>query len=117
LERRCRARRLGRRNNVPSRLSQAIANIDMTAWPAPVVRMFLGQMTPAGVLAAAEHPDADKKKGRLCEANFYGGELALLTRARDEVTHRFRLAATDCPKNFDEWGAANVELRALGAAR
>jgi len=108
---------VGRRNNVPSRLPQAVAKIDMVAWPAPVIRMFLGQMTPADALAAADDPDAGKKKGRVCEANFYGGELALLTRAQDEVTHLFRLAASDCPKNFDEWGAANVELKALGIAR
>jgi len=108
---------VGRRSNVPSRLSLAIAKIDMTAWPAPVIRMFLGQMTPAGALAAADDPDASKKKGRVCEANFYGGQLALRTRAPDEVTHLFRLAASDCPKNFDEWSAANVELKALGVAR
>jgi lipoprotein NlpI len=108
---------VGRRNNVPSRLSQAIAKIDMTAWPAPVIRMFLGQMTPADALAAADDPDAGKKKGQVCEANFYSGQLALRTRAPDEVNHLFRLAASDCPKNFDEWGAANVELKVLGVAR
>jgi lipoprotein NlpI len=108
---------VGRRNNVPSRLSQAIAKIDMTAWPAPVVRMFLGQMTPAAALAAAVDADAGKRKGQVCEVNFYSGELALRTSARDEVTRLFRLAASDCPKNYDEWGAANVELKALGIAR
>jgi hypothetical protein len=57
-------------------LSQAISQIDMTAWPAPVIRLFLGQMTPTAVLAAAADPDAGKKKGQVCEANFYSGELA-----------------------------------------
>ncbi|MGP0089477.1 MAG: tetratricopeptide repeat protein [Xanthobacteraceae bacterium] len=108
---------VGRRNHIPSRLSQTSAKLDMTAWPAPVIRMFLGQMTPAGVLAAADDPDPSKKKGRLCEASFYGGELALLTSARDEVTRLLQTAASDCPKNFDEWGAANVELKALGVTR
>lgn len=107
---------VGQRNNVLSRLPQAISQIDMTAWPAPVIRMFLGQMTPAAVLAAADDPNATKKKGQLCEANFYSGELALRRGAKDEATHLFRLAASDCPKDFDEWADANRELKALGVS-
>ena len=106
---------IGRRSNVPSRLSQAISTIDMTKWPAPVIRMFLGQMTPAAVLAAADDPDATKKKGQVCEAKFYSGELALRQGAKDEATRLFRLAASDCPKDFIEWPAADTEIKSLGA--
>jgi lipoprotein NlpI len=105
------------RNNVPSRLTQAVSTIDMAAWPAPVIRMFLGQMTPAAVLAAAADPDAYKKKGQVCEANFYSGELALRQGAKDDAARLFRLAASDWPHTFTEWGDANAELKALGAAR
>ncbi len=107
---------VGQRNNIPSRLSQAISTIDMAAWPAPVIRMFLGQMTPAAVLAAADDPDATKQKGQVCEANFYSGEWALRTGAKDEAARLFRLAAADCPQDFVEWSAANAELKALVAA-
>ena len=68
------------------------------------------------MLAAADNPDATKKKGQVCEANFYSGELALRTGAKDEATRLFQVAANDCPKNFNEWGAANAELKALGSA-
>ena len=95
---------------------QATAQIDMTKWPAPVIRLFLGQLTPAAVLAAADDPDPTTKKGQVCEANFYSGELALRRSAKDEAARLFRLAASDCPKSFTEWGAANAELKALGAA-
>jgi lipoprotein NlpI len=105
---------VGQRDNVPSHLLQATSKIDMTTWPAPVIRMLLGQMTPAAALAAADDPDAAKKKGQLCEANFYGGELALRGK-KDEAIRLFRLAAGDCPKTFDEWATANAELKALGA--
>jgi lipoprotein NlpI len=105
------------RNKAPSQLSQAISRIDMTTWPAPVIRMFLGQAKPAAVLAAAENSDARKKKGQICEANFYSGELALQQGAKDEATRLFRSAVSDCPKSFDEWANANAELKALGAAR
>jgi lipoprotein NlpI len=108
---------VGQRNNVPSRLSQAISTIDMTAWPAPVIRLFLGQMTPAAVPAAADDPEATKTKGQVCGANFYIGELALRTGAKNEATRLLRLAANDCPKSFDEWGAANAELKVVGGTR
>jgi tetratricopeptide (TPR) repeat protein len=106
----------GQRNNIPSRLSQVISKIDMKAWPAPVIRMFLGQMTTAAVLAAAEDSDATKKKGKICEANFYTGELALRQSKKDDAIRLFRLAASDCPQDFDERDAAKAELRLLGAA-
>jgi tetratricopeptide (TPR) repeat protein/WD40 repeat protein len=106
---------IGQRNNVPSRLSQAISTIDMTAWPSPVIRMFLGKITPAALLATADDPDATKKKGQVCEANFFSGELALQTGAKIEAAHLFRLAS-DCPKTDMEWRTANAELKALGAA-
>jgi hypothetical protein len=49
----------------------------MTVWPAPVIKLFMDQMTPAAVLAAADNPDATRKKSQVCEANFYSGELSL----------------------------------------
>lgn len=76
---------------------------------------FLGQLTPELVLAAADDPNADTKRGQVCEANFYTGELVLQQGHRDEARRLFRLAAADCPKDFTEWSAANAELKALGA--
>jgi hypothetical protein len=105
---------LDKRRNEPSRLPQAIARINMTKWPAPVVRLFLGQTTPAVVLAAADDPDAHVKKGQICEANFYSGELALQQNVRQEAVRLFRLAAAGCPHDFVEGPAAYAELRALG---
>ena len=69
----------------------ASSKIDMTPWPAPIIRMFLGRMPPAAVLAAADDPDAKKKKNQVCEANFYSGELALRQGAKDEAARLFRL--------------------------
>jgi lipoprotein NlpI len=106
---------VSQRNNLPSRLAQTSSRIDMTVWPAPVIRLFMGRMTPAAVLAAADDPDATKKKGQVCEANFYSGELSLTKGLKDEATRLFRLAARDCPHSFSEWDAANAELKALGA--
>jgi len=105
---------VSRRSNLPSRLEQASSRIDMTVWPAPVVRLFMDQMTPEAVLAAAENSDATRKKGRVCAANFYSGELSLMKGLKDEAARFFRVAASDCPYRFNERGDANAELKALG---
>jgi lipoprotein NlpI len=76
----------------------------------------MNQMTSADVLAAADNPDASKKSGQVCEANFYNGELYLAKGAKDEAIRLLRLAASDCPHGFNEWGDANAELKILGAA-
>ena len=66
-----------RRANEPSRLSEATAELDMTKWPAPVLRLFLGEMPAEAVLAAADDANAWTRKCQTCEANFYIGEFAL----------------------------------------
>jgi tetratricopeptide (TPR) repeat protein len=105
-----------RRNNVPSHLAQAAKQLDMTAWPAPVVRLFLGQITPAGLLDAAHNADEETTKRQVCQANFYSGELALPHGTKDEVIRLFRLAAKECPTTFAESEGAYAELKTLGAA-
>jgi lipoprotein NlpI len=106
---------VGERNNLPSRLSQTSSQLDMTAWPGPVVRLFMGQMRSDALLTAADDPNATTKKSQVCEANFYTGELSLMKGAKDEAARLFRLAASGCPRGFTEWNAANAELKALGA--
>jgi len=103
-----------RRNNRPSRLAQAVPQIDMSKWPAPVIRLYLGQTTREAALAAAANPDAKTKKMQTCEANFFSGKLELLRDAKDEAVRLLRLAAAECGKNTFVWAHANAELRALG---
>ena len=103
------------RNNLPSQLAEATKQIDMTKWPAPLIRLFLGQTTPQALLAAADDPNAKTKQRKVCEVNFYSAELALHRHAKDEATRLFRLAATNCPKGFTERAAAHAELKALDA--
>jgi lipoprotein NlpI len=108
---------IDRRSNLASHLARATAQFDMTKWPAPLVRLFLGQTTPAAVLAAAAaDPDGNTKKEQICEANFYTGELALQRGAKKEAARLFRLAAADCPHDFVEGPAASAELLALDAS-
>lgn len=55
-----------------------------------------------------------KQSGQVCEANFYSGELSLTKGLKNEAARLFGLAASDCPHGFNEWDAANAELKALG---
>ena len=107
---------VNKRSNLPSHLPQVIAQLDMTRWPAPVIRLFLGQMTPDAALAAADDPNAMIKQRRVCEASFFSGELRLMHGTKENAAHLFRLAATDCPKTLIVWSAANAELKALSSS-
>jgi lipoprotein NlpI len=104
---------LNQRGNLPSQLGQSTAQFDMSKWPAPLVRLYLGEATPEAVLAAAEDRDPATKQAQVCEANFYIGKLALRQGAKQEAARRFRLAVDNCPRDFVEEPAAGAELRAL----
>jgi lipoprotein NlpI len=106
---------INKRSGLPSCLADNAKQLDMTVWPAPIVRLYLGQFTPEAVLAAAEDKDPEKKRGQVCEANFYTGELAWQRGDKNEAVRLFRLAAGGCPLSFSERVHANAELKALGA--
>jgi lipoprotein NlpI len=104
-----------RRNDLPGPLAQAAKQLEMTAWPAPVVKLFLSEMTLAETLAAADDKDATKKRRQVCDANLYGAEFLLSQGRKEEALDLYRFAASDCPNDLIEWSAANAALRVLGA--
>jgi lipoprotein NlpI len=99
-----------RRNNSPSHLADAAKQLDMTVWPAPVVRHFLGQLNAEQTFGAAFDTDPKTKVAQTCEANFYSGEFALLKNNKKEAQRLLKLAANDCPPTFVESTAALAEL-------
>ena len=102
-----------KRNGQPGQLAESAGQLDMGKWPAPLIRLFLGDETLDAVLVAADDPGVTKKKGQICEANFYAGELALTQGATEEAIRLLHLAADGCPRTFVEWPAANAELHRL----
>jgi lipoprotein NlpI len=104
-----------KRNKSASRLAKATTQSDLTKWPGPIILFYLGKMTPADLLAAADASNPATKKAQICEVNFYSAELALAQRKKDHAVELFRLAAADCPKSFLEYGSAKAELKALHA--
>ena len=102
-----------RRNNAPSHLAEAAKQLDMTVWPAPVIRELLGEFTTQQTLGAAFDTDPQTKMAQTCEANFYSGEFALLKKNKKEAQRLLKLAADNCPASFIESTAALAELIAL----
>ena len=105
-----------RRNRLPSRLAELRAKLDMSAWPAPLIRYLLGEIDLAALLTAAADPDPGKARGQLCQARFFAGELALLNGGKNNAEGLFQLIARECPNNYLQWPVANAELRALDAS-
>ena len=99
-----------RRNNSPTHLAEAAKQLDMTVWPAPVIRHFLGQLNIEQTFGAAFDTDPKTKAAQTCEANYYSGELALLQKNRKEAQHLLKLAADQCPPTFIESTAAVAGL-------
>ena len=105
------ARRAGR----PSSLQDATARIDMAAWPAPLIRLYLGQLTPDLALAEAVHPDPAVAAGQVFEADFFAAEYALLRGAKGEALRLFHLASSAAPPKTKASATAGLRLRALGS--
>jgi predicted Zn-dependent protease len=104
-----------KRSKLASQLPQATPDLDMTNWPAPLIRLYMAQGTPEAVLAAADDPDEKTKRRQVCDAYFYSGELVLQQGAKGDATRLFRLAAANCPKRLIESSSASAELKAFGA--
>jgi lipoprotein NlpI len=68
-----------RRANLPSHLAQYASQVDKKMWPAPVIRLFLGEMTPSQVLAAADDKNAKTKQGHVCAARVDEGKKHVVT--------------------------------------
>ena len=66
------------------------------------------------MLAAADDANPTVKQAHTCEANFYGGQYALIEGQRDDAVKLFEAAAKDCPHGFLEGIAATAELKGLG---
>jgi tetratricopeptide (TPR) repeat protein len=103
-----------RRNGLPTRLKQLSARLDMARWPAPVVRLLLGELTLEQALAAADHADPKTRNDQACTVHFLSGQLALLEARKDDAQRLFRLAAADCSRSSIERSSAQSELRLLG---
>ncbi len=92
------------------RFAHNVAALNPKAWPAPVVKLFLGTATPQDVEAAATSGDATSLQGQRCEAAFYVGEWYVLHGQTNAARDRFARAKSVCPHTFSEYFGALAEL-------
>jgi tetratricopeptide (TPR) repeat protein len=93
-------------------IAQAAPHLDMTTWPAPIVRMYLGQLTPDATIAEARNSDPAVRDRRVCQATLYAADLQRLAKNEADALARYRSAATLCPAGSSERIAATFALNA-----
>lgn len=107
-------RRLG---NKPSpNFAKATLSVNMGGWPAPLLLLYAGQMTPSEVIVAAQNVDNTVSKARMCDVGFYAGELSLSEGNKSDAISLFNHATDLCFNSVDERTAAALELKALNHA-
>jgi lipoprotein NlpI len=89
------------------------AGVDNEKWPAPVIHFLTGRIDSTALLRAAENPDRETRRARICEAEFYIGEWHLLGDRPREARALFKEAEQNCPMHSFEAQGASVELRRM----
>ena len=102
--------RSGESELAKNELSEKLGPLDKAKWPAPIIDFLLGKSDPDALLKAAEHPDAETRRGQVCEAEFYVGEWHLLNLRLKEAGDLLTRAQKSCPKTFVEYDGAVAEL-------
>lgn len=78
------------RQDARDALSDAASWLDGGEWPAPLIAAYLGLEPAERAVAAARAAPATARALRLCEANYYLGELSLLHGERGRAADLFR---------------------------
>ena len=107
------ARARGGQNDTRELALNTVVKLDRDVWPGAVIALYLGQVKPPQVLAAAARGDERKQREQGCEASFYLGEYALLRVEIAEAQRYFRKAQESCPAGFVEHIAAQSELKRI----
>jgi lipoprotein NlpI len=82
-------------------------------WPAPLVALYLGKLTPELVQKSTADANATRQRDRTCEASFYVAHWHLLRGAREPALPLLKQAQSLCPNSFIEHEGALAELRRL----
>lgn len=96
----------------PTLLAQRARALDLGRWPGPLLRMFLGELSPEQALQAAGR-EGDRQ-GRMAEANYYVGEYYLISGQPQYAAELFRRAVDTNRRDMLEHLAAWTELNRLG---
>jgi lipoprotein NlpI len=93
-------------------LERLAAGWNRTAWPGPVVALFLGERSEAEVTLPFHYKDWETARDQ-CERAFYEGELALVHGDRKKAVGLFQESVATGITAYVEYRAAAAELRIL----
>ena len=82
-------------------------------WPRPLLDFYAKGTTREAVMKAAQEGTEIDRRNQQCEANFYLAEWDLARGQADVAKPLLKEASDNCPKNFVEYSAANIELTRL----
>lgn len=103
--------------STPAQLRQRAGQMDLKAWPGPILRVLLGDAKAEQVeppQQPATWPEAIRKAGAQCELSYYLGEVKLLQHQDAKAAALFRAAIATDVKEYVEYRAAAYELQRLG---
>jgi lipoprotein NlpI len=90
-----------------------MSKLDIDDWPAPLLDLYRGKTTADKVYREAASRDAQAATNQKCEADFYIGEWQLARKNEAAAKPLLQQAVSECPHNFVEYFAAQVELKRL----
>ncbi len=83
-------------------------------WPWPLIALYLNKSSVENIIATAKSGDSTAQRDQTCEANFYIGELDLEKKAGPVAEPFLHYAVDNCPVEFIEYTAAEIDLMNLG---
>jgi len=105
--------RAGRGMRADAELQKGLANLKLDDWPAPVLALFLGEVSVHEFLATAPQGNDQAARERRCEIYFYAGEDQLMAGKPELAAELFRSVLDTGVDNFKEYRAATAELARL----
>lgn len=108
--------RNGAREEAEGRLAAYAATHAETAWPRPIVDLFLGRGSIEAVEAAAATAKGDDAAGQRFDADFYLGQWALLHGDESSAVARFKSVYDSRLREYLEFDIARAELDDLPAS-
>jgi lipoprotein NlpI/transglutaminase-like putative cysteine protease len=89
------------------------ASGDLSEWPGPALMLYLGEVTPQQMLAAAWSFDPKTEVLNLCEAWFFLGEHYLLEGEPERAREAFERSVATGIKHYLEYSVSRIELERL----
>ncbi|SUS07403.1 hypothetical protein DF3PB_4290001 [uncultured Defluviicoccus sp.] len=99
----------------PQDLRALAPEIDLNTWPGPILRLFMGELSPDDLLEAAADDVEWRAQEKACESHFYIGEYYLQRKDTGAAVEAFRRAITTDVRYLEEYDDAQLELKRLFA--